>query len=150
MSDFFFIDTTAKKLVDAGKPVPQSRVPLPPLVTPPGTSITIGTPPQQGSSGANTPLRVNAPQSNGSPAVTKATAGSGKAATTVEEAADDDEVSLLPLHSTLFSCSLPNFSFFSSLSLIPLFPLQLHAIRDLSSNLPPTSFQMPFFARVEK
>ncbi|MCO5573881.1 hypothetical protein L7F22_027656 [Adiantum nelumboides] len=80
-----------KKLVDAGKPVPQSRVPLPPLVTPAGTSITIGTPPQQGSSGSNTPLKVNAPQTNGTTAAAKAAAGSGKAATTVEEAADDDQ-----------------------------------------------------------
>lgn len=33
---------SAKRLVDAGKPVPQPSVPLPPLVTPAGTSITLG------------------------------------------------------------------------------------------------------------
>lgn len=95
--------------------MPQSRVPLPPLVTPAGTSITIGTPPQQGSSGSNTPLKVNAPQTNGTTAAAKAAAGSGKAATTVEEAADDDQVSCRLLFSLSSSPHLLSLSLFSLL-----------------------------------
>jgi hypothetical protein len=58
---------TAKKLVDAGKPVPQPSVSLPPLVTPAGTSITLGPGPGQ-------PAPVNpaiaVPVTNGAAAIT--------------------------------------------------------------------------------
>ncbi|CEH18198.1 Preprotein translocase subunit Sec66 [Ceraceosorus bombacis] len=41
-------DDEKLKLQEAGKPVPQSRVPLPPLVTPPGTQIQVQMPAQPG------------------------------------------------------------------------------------------------------
>lgn len=62
---------TVKKLVEAGKPVPQPSITLPPLVTPAGTSITIGPGPGQTVApsalppSANGPLRPNEATSNG-------------------------------------------------------------------------------------
>lgn len=81
----------AKKLVDAGKPVPQATVNLPPLVTPAGTSITLGPSPGQ-------PASFNAatavPVINGPAALTNGTSHP-RASSGGEAANDDDEVGCL-------------------------------------------------------
>lgn len=72
-----------KKLTEAGRPVPQPNVTLPPLLTPPGTSITLQAPGQQ----------VHGPQPPpaGSVAVNGKAAASALKSGTVQDA--DEEVS---------------------------------------------------------
>lgn len=77
------MSTSAKKLVDAGKPIPQASVTLPPLVTPAGTSITLGPGPGQ----ATLPNTV--PVSNG-PAITN---GTSHSRSSTAEAQDEENVS---------------------------------------------------------
>lgn len=57
---------TAKKLTEAGKPVPKPTIELPPLQTPPGTQINVQVPAntESGSSGSNTTLSVSPPTEN--------------------------------------------------------------------------------------
>jgi hypothetical protein len=84
----FFSRYKAKKLIEAGKPVPKPSVELPPLVTPAGTSITLGPGPGQAIAPNPTPVTNVSMRS-----IEELNGQANASSSAGEVGADDDDVS---------------------------------------------------------